>query len=246
VDPQYGSKYELWQWVHHRPAELSAAVTEQSVSLERFASRIEWLAPVQAGNELRDAAWAQVGLTAPSPHAAGWWPPGGPTWDGVARVIGADGRVGALFVEAKGHDREIRSSGTRATEQSRATITSAIHDVQNALDVPPGTDWLGRLYQPANRLAWIWFAREHGSHQRPIDAWLVSVYFCGGVYPWGAKPEGVTGPASEEEWRPFIYALHREMKLPPGPHLLSDHVIEVFLPVMGSPEPTEAPTTWKR
>jgi hypothetical protein len=122
-----------------------------------------------------------------------------------------------------------------------------VYDVQNALDVPPGTDWLGSLYQPANRLAWIWFAREHETHQhQPVEAWLVSVYFCGGVYPWGVKPGGVKGPSSEQEWRPLIDELHRELKLPPQPHLLSDRLIEVFLPVMGPPEPTQPPPTWQR
>jgi hypothetical protein len=247
VSPQYGSKYELWQWVHHRTTELNAALIAESVTLDGFVNEIVWLGPAQAGSELRDAAWDLVGLPRPSPQTVGWWPPGGPTWDGVARVIGPDGHVGALFVEAKGHDREIRSSGTRATEPSRTTIVSALHDVQNALDVPPGTDWLSSLYQPANRVAWIWFAREHETHrQQPVDAWLASVYFCGGVYPWGARPGGVAGPASAEEWRPFIDDLHREMKLPPRPHLLSDRLIEVFLPVTRPPAPPAPPPTWQR
>jgi hypothetical protein len=230
-----------------RTAELNAAVTGESISFEAVREPRRVLAPAQAGSELRDAAWDEVALPHPSPQDAGWWPPGGPTWDGVARVIAQNGRVGALFVEAKGHDREIRSSGTRATEPSRTTITSALHDVQNAFDVPPSTDWLGSLYQPANRLAWLGFAREHETHrQQPVDAWSVSVYFCGGVYPRGAKPGGVNGPASEGEWRPFIDQLHAEMELPPQVHLLSDHIVEVFLLVMGPPEPSSLGPTWQR
>src|SRR4051812_875269 len=101
VSQEYGSKFELWQLVHQRTEALNAALIEESVTLREFASGIEWLAPSLDGTELRDAAWNQLGLPEPAPQAAGWWPPGGPTWDGVARVIGRDGRVGALFVEAK-------------------------------------------------------------------------------------------------------------------------------------------------
>jgi hypothetical protein len=244
MSQQYGSKFELWQWVHGHTAGLSAALTAASVTLRGFASGITWLAPAHAGTELRDAAWTQVGLPQPTPQAAGWWPSGGPTWDGVARVTGADGRVGALFIEAKGHDREIRSSGTRAGKSSLSTIKSALDDVQNGLDVPFGTDWLGAVYQPANRLAWIWFAREHEKHHgEPVEAWLVSIYFCGGVYPWGVKP--VHGPASEKQWRPIIDGLHAEMKLPEH-HAVSDRVIELFLPAKGPPAPTEPAPTWQR
>jgi hypothetical protein len=73
----------------------------------------------------------------------------------------------------------------------------------------------------------------------------VSVYSCGGVYPWAATLGGVKGPASKEEWRSFIDELRSEMKLPPHPHLLSNRIIEVFLPVIGPPEATEA-AAWPR
>lgn len=244
MSQEYGSKYELWQWVHRRATALNTALTEESPTLREFGSAIEWIAPAQAGGELRDAAWNNVGLPNPSPQSAGWWPSGGPTWDGLARVKGTDGRVGALFVEAKGHKREIRSSGCRASEPSLSTITSALDDVQNALDVPFGTGWLGELYQPANRLAWIWFAREHAQHRaEPVEAWLVSIYFCGGTYPWGAKP--VKGPSSEEQWRPIIDELYAEMHLDEQ-HALSDRTIELFLPVAGPPTATHPPRTWQR
>lgn len=148
----------------------------------------------------------------------------------MARVEGPGGRRGALFVEAKGHRRELTGRGTRATAASRTAITSALHDVQNRLDVPPGTEWLGPVYQPANRLAWIWYAREHPAHAaQPVDAWLVSVYFLGGVYPWGVA--SVDGPADEQAWRPFIDGLHQDMGLPSPAHALSDRVVELFLAV---------------
>jgi hypothetical protein len=143
--------------------------------------------------------------------------------------MGREGGIGALFVEAKGHERELRGGGTKARDSGNLErIAGALHDVQNALHVQPGTNWLGPVYQPANRLAWLWFAREHPSHRGdPLPVWLVSIYFCGGKYPWGRS--GKEGPVDEEAWRPHIDALQREMRVPEPPHELSRHCIELFL-----------------
>jgi hypothetical protein len=43
------------------------------------------------------------------------------------------------------------------------------------MGVSPDADWLGRLYQSANRLASLYFLREIGR----IDAFLAKVHFTG-------------------------------------------------------------------
>jgi hypothetical protein len=228
--PEYGSRFDLLQWVVGRQPRLNQALRGASRTLREFSRGIEWLAPDPiTGGELRDGAWARVGLLPPSPQAAGWWPVGGPTWDGVARVRGPQGAIGALFVEANGHPGELRPGGAGAkNDASHAKITNALADVQNELGVRPGTDWTGPVYQPANRLGWLWFARHHQSHREaPLPVWLVSIYFSGAHYPWSG---GQTGPADEAAWRPHIEAVHQEMALPDPPEPLSHHWIELFLP----------------
>jgi hypothetical protein len=126
-----------------------------------------------------------------------------------------------------------------------ATITSALQDVQNGLDVQIGTNWLGAVYQPANRLAWVWFAREHDSHSAdPLPVWLVSIYFCRCAYPRGHGVE--IGPADESAWQPHIDKLHEEMGLPEASHALSPRWIEIFLPSTVTELPAPEASRWGR
>jgi hypothetical protein len=231
--PEHGSQYDLLQWAVHHTPEFNQRLLDESHTLREFAAggTIDWLAPdPTTGKELKDGAWAAVGLAPPSPQAAGWWPSSGPTWDGVARVRGDREEVGALFVEAKGHAAELRGGGCKsANADNRQKITDALNDVKGDLGVAPQTDWLGPVYQPANRLGWLWFARHHESHaQAPLPVWLVSVYFCGGLYPWGQG--GKLGPAGEAQWRSEIDELHAEMGLAKHPDPLTHHWVELFLP----------------
>jgi hypothetical protein len=145
--PEHGSQHDLLQWVTHHQADLNRRLLDESHTLREFArgGTIEWLAPNTAtGKELKDGARAAVGLAPSSPQAAGWWPAGGPTWDGVARVRGDGGEVGALFVEAKGHAAELRGGGCKsANADNRQKITDGLSIVKARLGVLPQMDWLG-------------------------------------------------------------------------------------------------------
>jgi hypothetical protein len=230
----YGSRRELLQYIvdpGHRQA-INRGLIEENVELREFAASpagITWVSPnLNTGKELRDGAWEVVGLRTPSPQSAGWWPTSGPAWDAVASVRGNDGSTGAIFIEAKGRAAELRSGGCRsANPSSIKTITEALHDVQSDLGVPIRTNWLGPAYQPANRLAWLWFGRCHEEHRfDPLPIWLVSIYFCGVHY---RSVNGIVGPPGESAWRPEIDRLHAEMRLPEN-HPLSSRCIELFLP----------------
>lgn len=236
----YGSQRELFQYLidpEHR-RRINRTLLEDSPTLCDFAqvpAAIEWVSPdPKTGKELKDSAWEEIGLRAPSPPAVGWWPQSGPAWDAVARVTSPGGEVGAILVEAKGRVPELRSSGCQSTDAvNRRMITDALYDVQNTLGIPRDPTWLGPAYQPANRLAWLWFAREHPEHREgPLSVWLLSLYFCGVVYE-GVKP--VIGPGNEAEWRPDIDRLHAEMGLPLAPHALSHYWLELFLPSIVQP-----------
>ena len=54
------------------------------------------------------------------------------------------------------------------------TIKAALADVQADLGVAPSEEWLRACYQPANRLALLWYARQRCDP--PVPAWLVSLY----------------------------------------------------------------------
>lgn len=83
----YGSQYQLQRWVVERPDELNRHLRSRNQEFAREVRKIEWLSPTrESTTELRDEAWSTVGLSEPSPEAAGWWPPRGPVWDAVARI----------------------------------------------------------------------------------------------------------------------------------------------------------------
>lgn len=228
----YGSQHQLRRWILERPEDVNADLLKRNDALRGWATKIEWLSPRPDTNvELRDQAWTEIGLAAASPQKAGWWPRRGAVWDAVARVQGPDDQIGGIFLEAKGRAGELTSGGTKATEPAITTIKSALADVQADLGVARSEEWLRACYQPANRLALLWYARQWCDP--PVPAWLVSLYFLGEKYPTVTKAE--VGPQSEEEWEPIIEALHKRMGLPHHPHALTPWWIESFLPVLQSP-----------
>jgi len=226
----YGSQHQLRRWIVERPNEVNHELTSRNDEMAAWAQRIEWLWPTAAsGVEQRDEAWQIIGLDGDSPAQAGWWPKGGAVWDAGARVHGPDGQVGGILVLAKGREGELTSGGCKATgEQSIKAIRSALADVQNEFGVAPSPEWMGPCYQPANRLAVLWYARI--KRRPPVPLWLMSLYFCGERYP--TVTGELIGPASEEEWEPVIGGIHRRMGLPPHPHALTPWWIEAFLPAL--------------
>jgi hypothetical protein len=140
-----------------------------------------------------------------------------------------DGQIGGVLIEAKGRESELTSGGCKATSEASIKKTrSALADVQNALGVAPSYDWMGACYQPANRLAVVWYSRVKRDPPEPV--WLVSLYFIGEHY--GTVAGAQVGPSSVAAWEPIIEALHERMGLPRAPHLLSPWWIEVFLPAL--------------
>lgn len=237
----YGSQYQLRRSVLERTDDFDASLRRASPTLDAWVEDIEWIAPVaEHDHELRDEAWSAAELSAPSPQNAGWWPQRGQVWDAVAKATGPDGQAGAIFVEAKGREAELRSGGSKATDpESISAIRSALADVQAAVETPIGINWMGPMYQPANRLAMLYFARC--KRNPPVPVWLVSSNVCGEHYK---SASGVVGPADEESWRPIIRSLHDEMGLPHGRTVLSDWWVELFLPAL-APPPTTPPSTWE-
>src|SRR5262249_47617005 len=85
--------------------------------------------------------------------------------------------------EAKSYPLEMYSDGCKATEPAKARILGALQSAQAWLSVD-SADWIGPLYQFANRLAHLYFLREIAR----VPAWFVNVCIAGDPY----RPTPVT------------------------------------------------------
>ena len=178
---------------------------------------IDWVSPLPPTfEEFHDAAFVnQLGLGA---HVAQdlktFWPASGPRWDALATTGGGK----KILVEAKAHIAEIASQGCTATApKSIALIEASLAAVKGDLKVDPKADWMGPLYQHANRLAHLWWLRDQG-----VDAELVFLYFL--------NADGVGGPSSAERWRGAIELEEKVLDVR-RQHSLRKHVHHVFFDV---------------
>lgn len=221
-----GSRRAMCEWVNGDPVRFESYLAEWPCLVELKAhGPLEWLSPLgrDGFKELRDGLWAAAGLPRPSPQEAGWWPPRGPQWDGVAVVRDPDREArGVLLVEAKSHIAELASPPTGAEGDRLTTIRDALDEVKTYADGSGGSDWWRRYYQLTNRLAYLYYLRV----KLGFPACLLWVYFVGDGF---GAPGARTFPASEAGWRPAIDAAKTELGLH-GAHKLSEFTFEAFVP----------------
>jgi hypothetical protein len=239
----YGSQYQLRRWVLERTDEFNAHLRRASPTLDEWVDDIAWIAPVaEDHHELRDEAWSAAGLPTPSPQDAGWWPQRGPVWDAVAEATGRDGQAGAIFVEAKGRESELRSWGSRATDpEGISAIRSALADVQAALETPSAsTGWDPRI---SRRTGWRCCTSRVANGSRPCPSgWSPCTCAASATSP----SAGSSGQPSRKRGRPIIRSLHDEMGLPHGRTVLSEWWVELFFPALAPPAPMTPLATWER
>lgn len=215
-----GSRRQLQDYVNERPDLLSKAVLDAlPPRLRELDAAIRWVSPLarNAYMEYRDADFLRaIDATEAAAQLVEFWPPMGPCWDALGLIADPAGRLapGAILVEAKSHIPEIYGSGCLASARSRPKIERALAETKAWLGVKGDPDWLGALYQYANRLAHLYFLRE--KVRKP--AWLVNLYFV----------DDPIGPTTEEEWRPEIGNVKASLGIAsPVPNL-----VDVFLPAM--------------
>ena len=116
-----------------------------------FAS-LHWVSPRPPRfREFRDGAFlTALGLAGHQEQLRDFWPKGGPVWDGLA-VTQQSQRF--VLVEAKSYPEEVEGNGCKAALESRTykQITRALDATANWLGIARSDDWLGPLYQSANR-----------------------------------------------------------------------------------------------
>ena len=219
-----GSRFHLQCLVNGDPRiDLNNFILARSQSLSDYANgQFEWKSPLKSQGyiEYRDAAFlTQVGLPQLGECLSSFWPRLGPCWDALATVPGKDDGHGVILVEAKSHVTELgtNSSVCGAKAKSLNLIKASLEISKKALGVEKETDWLGKYYQYANRLAHLYWLN---SQQIPV--WMVFLYFMGDI--------NQRGPEAELDWRKHLTLMKTELGLLEN-HILSDRIVEVFIPL---------------
>lgn len=183
-----GSQRQLQTYVNDHPYQLSAAILE-ALHLELRPSAVEWVSPLASQHyaEYKDADFLNaLRLGSLKSKLAQFWPNSGPRWDGLAWFTVGTAPHYVLF-EAKSHVPEMYSNGCCAkSPRSLAKIVNALDQTKNWVGTNPDADWLGPLYQYANRLAHLFLFRQ----VLGLKAWLVNLYFIGDPH----------SPTSLQEW----------------------------------------------
>ena len=168
-----GSQLQTQIYVNRRPTELEAIIRESADGLDN--AEITWHAPMEASRfrEPRDAEFLQLaGLEHLRDSLAGFWPKGGPVWDGLASVQSNKG-AGVILLEGKSYPDEMKSACRASSQNSRARIEAAITETRHKLKSSGSVEpWLNEYYQLANRLAHLVWLRDQG-----VSAWLVLACF---------------------------------------------------------------------
>jgi len=168
-----GSQLQIQLYVSRREHELTASVATALHNAGCYLENIRWKSPLEQDNfaEFKDGVFLdQLELSRLRSELSAFWPSGGPNWDGLAVFTPGPG---VLLIEAKSYPEEMFGSGCKASLPSRKRIEKSIEKTKRWLGIDDNVDWLGPLYQYANRLAHIYFIRELGQ----VDAWLVNLCF---------------------------------------------------------------------
>jgi hypothetical protein len=209
-----GSQRWIQYYVNWQPVALNQAFAAALPSLREFSPAIEWVSPLKDHGflEYRDEEFlVRSGAAHYISKLHEFWPKGGPCWDALAKIR-PDRDVGILLVEAKSYPDEFFGNGCGASARSRDQIELALSSTREWLDVEAKAEWLGRLYQSANRLAHLYLLRE----RLGVPTWLVNVCFTGDPH----------SPTTLTQWKAALPPIHAELGLRVHPPFFAT----VFLP----------------
>lgn len=175
-----GSQLQIQIYVNRRPDDVNANIRSALGPALPARAEIVWRSPLESEGfaEYRDGEFlAALGLPHLREKLAGFWPEGGPRWDGLAIVNdpAKSDPSAYLLVEAKSYPKEVFGPGCQAQPDSRRTIEAALRVTKAWAGAEESADWLGALYQYGNRLAHVYFLRQIAN----LRAWLVNLCFLG-------------------------------------------------------------------
>lgn len=197
----YGSEWHLLRYLGYHRHELSA-----KVGAAIGAGRICWL------DFPREGEWKGLDfLPDNSPAKNEWktfWPQTGNmhNWDAVG-VRKTDAGEEYLLVEAKAHIKELNTKCGARDQRSIQIIEEALRATRKEFgaDETKASNWLNRYYQYANRLAVLYFMREHD-----IPAHLVFICFLGDSFP---ARSNIKCPKTEAPWHKALADVHKRLGL---------------------------------
>jgi hypothetical protein len=206
--------------VNNYPHVLSEAILLQlPTRIRELRARIKWVSPLawDGYREYRDSEFLErVGLGGFAKDLTEFWPNMGPSWDALGVISDSIGRMkpGVILVEAKSHIAEIYGSGCQASLESLIKIEAALSHARSWCGVSTGENWLGPLYQSANRIAHLYFLYD----RLRTPAWLVNLYFTGDPI----------GPADRPAWEHEVARVKTQLGVTrPVPNM-----VEVYLPAL--------------
>jgi hypothetical protein len=226
----HGSRYWIQRYVNEQPETINDLAIGSSPTLSAFMpSVVTWKSPLAKEDyrEYRDGFLEAVGLAEHAGERQRFWPKTGPQWDALATIKNDHGEHGVLLVEAKSYPSESYGGGSDANDESRTLIARSLDTVKAYCGVPPETDWMGRAYQTANRLAFLYFLDEV-CH---VPTWLLFVNFVN---------DSSHHPTSMAQWAEHCPRLLRELGLHCRAPLLS-RTIMVFPDVADGATPKSLP-----
>lgn len=215
-----GSRRQLQDYIERGEGTLARAVLAALPPLlAEVGATIRWTTPLAERNyeEYRDAAFlSALEIQDCDDLLADFWPAMGPSWDALGIVSEPTRRIrrGAIILEAKSHIREIYGNGCQAGAGSLPKIDRALSETKAWLGVNSAGDWMGPLYQYANRLAHLYFLLKKAR----TPAWLVNLYFV----------NDPIGPTTEGQWRAEIAVVKASLGLPEA----VQNAVDVFLPAI--------------
>ena len=218
-----GSQLSIQAWVNCRPESLAEAVL-RALSLDAAPSLLDWGAPLakHSYGEPRDRAFLDcLGLAEKWPVLRKFWPSGGPVWDAVGLVKQGD-RNAVLLVEAKSYPAEVIGGGCKASTggEPRKQIERALDAIATWLGIAQPESWMGKMYQSANRFAFVYFLRE----LLGVEAYMVNVCFI------DDRPPRST---SKEDWEKAHKEFRKALKIESVP---TPWLADVVLPAIDRSE----------
>jgi hypothetical protein len=177
-----GPRQQTQTYVNECPGLLENAIRDTSPDLK--GTTYVWTSPLDDENfeEFNDDKLMKaVGYGAQARVLRNFWPKGGPFWDAIAHVRGANlERPGILLADVISEPGELISLGCTASSAAKGKIRTALAQTrdwiwdQGALTTDPTfleKDWMGTWHTVAARLAHVCFFRE----ELEAPCWLAFV-----------------------------------------------------------------------
>ena len=206
-----GSQLQSQIYVARRQKELSQSVLVALREIGEQFTTVHWVAPLESDKfyEPRDGAFLQrVGLSGFRRQLSDFWPTRGPRWDGLA-VLGPGKAI--LLVEGKSYPAELLGGGCKARDPARLSIRKSLDAAKARFNVDSTVDWLGPLYQYANRLSHVQFLRNECG----TSAFLANLCFV----------DDPIRPTSEDVWKSQLKAIKAQLGFASN----IPHTVNIFL-----------------